>query len=109
MLLEAGDYKGAVNRAYYAMFDLARHTLSGIDPKLPAAKKHSTIIARFSKYVVHDRRFPREAGETLRKAFDARLLADYSDMAPTPQQATAAIEAMERFFEIVTAESSSKP
>jgi len=67
MLLDAGDYRGAVNRAYYAMFDLARHTLRAVDPKLAAAKKHSTIIARFSKYMIQERGYPREIGQTLRR------------------------------------------
>lgn len=98
MLLDAGDYRGAVHRAYYAMFDLARHVLRDIDPKLAVAKRHSTIIARFSKHMVQERGYPRELGRVLREVFDERLVADYSDRAPTLEQATEVIEAMERFF-----------
>lgn len=103
MLLDAGDYRGAVNRAYYAMFDLARHTLRAVDPKLAAAKKHSTIIARFSKHMVQEKGYPREVGRILRKVFDARLVGDYADTAPTSEQANEVIEAMERFFEVMAA------
>lgn len=103
MLLDAGDYRGAVNRAYYAMFDLARHTLRAVDPKLAAAKKHSTIIARFSKHMIQERGYPREIGQTLRKVFDARLVGDYADSAPTREQANEVIAAMERFFEGIAA------
>jgi uncharacterized protein (UPF0332 family) len=92
------------------MFDLARHTLRSIDPKLAAAKKHATIIARFSKHMVQERGYPREIGQALRKAFDARLVADYSDTDPTLEQANAVIEAMERFFEaIAPSEGPAKP
>jgi uncharacterized protein (UPF0332 family) len=110
MLLDAGDYRGAVNRAYYAMFDLARHTLRAIDPRLAAAKKHSTIIARFSKHMIQEKGYPREIGQALRKVFDARLVGDYADAAPTLQQAREVIEAMERFFEVLAAgEGATKP
>jgi len=109
MLLDAGDYRGAVHRAYYAMFDLARHALREIDPKLAVAKKHSTIIARFSKHMVRERGYPREVGRALREVFDERLVADYSDAAPTLEQANDVIAVMERFFAAIAAgEDSSK-
>jgi uncharacterized protein (UPF0332 family) len=92
-----GDTIGAVNRAYYAMFDLARAALRDIDPKLAVAKKHATIIARFSLHLVRERGFPQELGRALRRAFDARLLADYSDIAHTQAEARAIVDAMERF------------
>jgi uncharacterized protein (UPF0332 family) len=73
LLLDEGDTIGAVSRAYYAMFDLARAALRDIDPNLAAAKTHATIISRFSKHMVQDRGFPQELGRALRRAFDARL------------------------------------
>ena len=101
LLLDQGDYVGAVSRAYYAMFDLARAQLRDIDPKLAAAKTHTSIIARFSKHLVQERGLPREIGRTFRRAFNARLLAEYSDTSVTFEQAKEAVEAMERFFEAV--------
>lgn len=97
VILEMGDTIGAVNRAYYAMFDLARAALRDIDPKLAVAKKHATIIARFSQHLVRERGFPQEHGRALRRAFDARLLADYSDIAYTQAEARGIVDAMERF------------
>jgi uncharacterized protein len=101
MLLDAGDYRGAVNRAYYAMFDLARHVLREIDPKLAEARKHATIIARFSKHAVQEKGYQRDLGRILRDVFDERLVGDYSFSAPTLNQATEVVEAMERFFAAV--------
>ena len=80
LLLDQGDYVGAVSRAYYAMFDLARAQLRDIDPKLAAAKTHTSIIARFSKHLVQERGLPREIGRTL----DAHSTRDFWRSIPTP-------------------------
>ena len=109
ILLDQGDYVGAVSRAYYAMFDLARATLREIDPKLAAAKTHTTIIARFSKHLVRDRGLPRDVGRSLRRAFNARLLTEYSETSVAFEQAERAVEAMERFFEAVASKENSPP
>lgn len=52
LLLEAGDTNGAVNRAFFAMFDGARAALAVVDPELAKAKTHATIIQRFGQHVV---------------------------------------------------------
>ncbi len=46
-LAASGDAEGAINRAYYAMFDAARAVLHHIDPASAAAKTHSTVLRRF--------------------------------------------------------------
>jgi uncharacterized protein (UPF0332 family) len=102
LLLDEGDTIGAVSRAYYAMFDLARAALRDIDPKLAAAKTHATIISRFSKHMVQDRGFPQELGRALRRAFDARLVADYSDTATIIEVAKEVVDAMDQFLAAVT-------
>jgi uncharacterized protein (UPF0332 family) len=102
LLLDEGDTIGAVSRAYYAMFDLARAALHDIDPKLAAAKTHATIISRFSKHMVQDRGFPQNLGRALRRAFDARLVADYSDTATTIEEAKEVVDAMDEFLAAVT-------
>lgn len=100
-LLEDGDYASAVSRAYYAMFDLTRAMLQELDPKLVAAKTHTTIISRFSKHLVRDRGLPSEAGRVLRRVFNARILTEYSASAVTLKDAREAVELMDRFFEAV--------
>ena len=109
LLLGAGDWRGAVDRAYYAMFDLAKHALREVDPKLAVARKHTTIIARFSKHVVQEKGYPRDLGRALRRVFDARLVADYSDAATTREQATEVVEAMERFFAFIAGNGGTDP
>ena len=61
LLLAAGDTNGAVNRAYYAMFDAARSALTTIDPELINTKTHASIIRRFGKHLVEQRGFDRSA------------------------------------------------
>ena len=58
ILLNAGEYKGANNRAYYAIFHAinAVHALDG-----RAFKRHKDAIANFNKDYVKTEIFPREA------------------------------------------------
>lgn len=104
LLLEAGDAEGAINRAYYAMFDVARAVLSDIDPELADAKKHQTVIRRFSEKLVRERGLDPEIGKDLRKAFDARLLADYGVGEIGLERATQVVETMERFLAALASE-----
>lgn len=77
--LADGDADAAVNRAYYAMFGAARAALRQIDPQLIRAKRHATILNRFSQHVVRDRGFDPRLGRAIYEAFEARSLADYDD------------------------------
>jgi uncharacterized protein (UPF0332 family) len=79
MLIAAGSVDAAVNRAYYAMFDLAKAVLKEIDPKLVDAKTHATILRRFSEHVVKPGIVDVEAGRILTRALQARLVADYEE------------------------------
>ena len=47
---QAGFYKAAINRSYYAIFHsiLAINILDGFD-----ASKHSSVIAHFNQFFVH--------------------------------------------------------
>lgn len=49
LLFSAGDYEGACNRAYYAMFDAAKAALLYVQPEsdLSIAKTHNGLIAAF--------------------------------------------------------------
>ena len=60
--LEMGDVNAAANRAYYAMFDVARAVLMEIDPQLARAKRHATILNRFSQHMVRERGLDPELG-----------------------------------------------
>ena len=51
-LHDLGDFAGAVNRAYYAMFCAARAALRSVDPDLDTAKTHGTVIRRFGWHIV---------------------------------------------------------
>ena len=67
ILLNAGEYKGANNRAYYAIFHAinAVHALDG-----RAFKRHKDAIANFNKDYVKTEIFPREVGRKIGEAED---------------------------------------
>jgi uncharacterized protein (UPF0332 family) len=79
LLIKAGDTDGAVNRAYYAMFDAARTALGAVDPALAEAKTHASILRRFSKHIVKEKGTNPLLGRFLNKAADARFTADYEE------------------------------
>jgi uncharacterized protein (UPF0332 family) len=56
LLLSAGDRDGAVNRAYYAMFDAAKAALTeGDEPIISQPiKSHNGLITLFSQNLVLD-------------------------------------------------------
>ena len=101
LLLGAGDTNGAVNRAYYAMFDAARAALSTIDPDLPIAKTHQTIIRRFGQRVILQGGLDPSLGRALNVAEDLRLAADYVPIPIDRRQAEQIVQGMERFLDAV--------
>lgn len=68
ILLEAKEYKGANDRAYYAIFHAvnAIHALSG-----KAYKRHKDAIGHFN--------FPRETGRKIGEAEEIRHASDHDD------------------------------
>lgn len=79
LLLQAGDFDGTCNRAYYAMFDAARAALliaDGNESAL-AIKTHSGLIAAFSLRLVKTGRVTLALGKSFNKVEDLRLVADY--------------------------------
>ncbi len=62
-ILEIGDYKTAVNRAYYAIFYAMRAVLAldGFD-----SKKHSGIIAEFRKQYIKTGIFENDMSDIIR-------------------------------------------
>ena len=75
-LINIDDYKGANNRAYYAIFHAinAIHAVSG-----KAYKRHKDAVANFNKDYVRTSIFPKEVGRKIAKAEEIRHASDYDD------------------------------
>ena len=76
ILLDAGEYKGANNRAYYAIFH-AINAVHALDNR--AYKRHKDAIANFNKDYVKTEIFPREIGRKIGEAEEIRHASDYDD------------------------------
>lgn len=76
ILLEAEEYKGANNRAYYAVFHVinAVHALKG-----NGYKRHKDAIGSFNKNYVKTEIFPREMGRKISEIEEIRHASDYDD------------------------------
>ena len=76
ILLDADEYRGANNRAYYSIFHAinAVHALSG-----KSYKKHKDAIANFNKEYVKTEIFPRKIGRSIAEAEEIRHASDYDD------------------------------
>lgn len=76
ILFAADEYKGANNRAYYAIFHAlnAVHALNGA-----AYKRHKDAIGNFNKEYVKTGTFPREIGRKIGEAEEIRHASDYDD------------------------------
>lgn len=76
ILFNASEYKGANNRAYYAIFHAinAVHALNG-----NAFKRHKDAIANFNKSYVKTEVFSREIGRKINEAEEIRHASDYDD------------------------------
>ena len=76
VLVQSGDYCGAANRSYYAIFHCIRSLLAleGID-----FSKHSGVMAYFQKNYVKSEIFAKEYSKILMEAFEVRSESDYDD------------------------------
>lgn len=76
ILLDAEEYKGANNRAYYAIFHAVNsvHALNG-----KSYKRHKDEISNFNKEYVKTEIFPREMGRKIGEAVEIRHASDYDD------------------------------
>ena len=80
LLLDAGDFDGAVNRAYYACYDAARgsiETVAGVDTA--EVKTHAGLIRLFNLAIVKAGHLPLEIGRLIGREQQLRLFADYGD------------------------------
>jgi uncharacterized protein (UPF0332 family) len=106
--LTDGDYDGAVNRSYYAMFDMARATLlrTGVtEDKLP--RTHNGVINAFRQQAVLTGLIDQQLGNELGRVESLRILADYTgkDIAPEEAADTVAkadlfVRTVERVFDL---------
>lgn len=103
LLLDDGDFEGACNRAYYAMFDAAHAALlwSGAHTNPGETKKHRNLIAAFGKHLVQPGLLPAELGKALNQAERARVLADYTGEDIEPEKAATAVEQARLFITAV--------
>ncbi|MEI2415743.1 HEPN domain-containing protein [Orrella sp. JC864] len=98
-LLDDGDPDGAVNRAYYAMFDAAKAAL--ISAGVPQGKTHKGTLAAFSEHFVKTGIISTETGRSLKWAETVRLAADYSDESVDLDTAQKIVQETERFISVV--------
>jgi len=76
MLIGADDYKGAANRAYYAIFHAMRSVLAlqNVD-----FGKHSAVISYFRKEYIKTDVFAIELSDIIENLFTVRNKCDYDD------------------------------
>lgn len=76
ILLKAGEYRGANNRAYYAVYHAisAVHALDG-----KSYKRHKDTLANFNKDYVKTEIFPKTFGRRIARAEEIRHASDYDD------------------------------
>lgn len=76
ILLEAGEFRGANNRAYYGIYHAisAIHGLDGV-----VYKRHREAIANFNKNYIRAEVFPKNLGRKIAEAEEIRHASDYDD------------------------------
>ncbi len=75
-LYNINKFKGANNRAYYAIFHAIKAILAIEQVDF---KKHSSVIAYFNKAYISTKIFPRELGKRISEARFYREKSDYID------------------------------
>lgn len=101
LLLEANSYRGANNRAYYAIF----HAVSAVLAMEGVAfKKHKDTLAYFNKNYVATEIFPRNLGRKIVKAEEIRHESDYDTFYIASKEITVEqIQTAEQLIELVEA------
>lgn len=76
ILLKEKEYRGANNRAYYAIYHAisAVHALDG-----KSYKRHKDTLANFNKDYIRTEIFPRTFGRRIARAEEIRHASDYDD------------------------------
>lgn len=76
LLVNDGDFEGAANRTYYAVFHGMRSVLALAQKDF---SKHSGVISYFRREYIKTGIFPVEASTIIGEAFDIRSDSDYDD------------------------------
>lgn len=76
-LFADGHYRGANNRAYYAIFHSMRSALA---LKSVDSSKHSGVIGEFRRLFIKEGFIPVEVSQMVGSAFTIRNASDYDDM-----------------------------
>ena len=100
--LTDGDYDSAVNRSYYAMFDIARAALlrAGVpEDKLP--RTHNGVIDAFRQHAVQPGQIDRELAADLSRTQSHRIKADYTGIEIEPKIAAETVARAEVFVQTV--------
>ncbi|MGA2562297.1 MAG: HEPN domain-containing protein [Steroidobacteraceae bacterium] len=100
--LQDGDSDGAVNRAYYAMFNVARAALlsAGVaEDGLP--RTHRGVIAAFGQHAVQSGRMDADLASTFNRTEALRLKADYTGEEIDVEAAAQVVERAEVFVRTV--------
>lgn len=98
-LLIIGKYKGANNRAYYAIFHSLRAVLAldGLD-----SRKHSGVISMFNEHYIKTKIFTSNYGKIVANASAIRNNSDYDDFyIATIEQAQKQVEEAKLFYNAV--------
>ena len=97
--LGAGDFDGAANRLYYAMFHAARAALLSIGQ--PAQGRHQTIIAQFGRHFCRNGPLPAELARAINEAQELRVEGDYNTTTPDRVEVTSYVATAEQFLSAV--------
>ena len=102
LALNARDCDSAVNRSYYAMFDIARAALlkAGVaEDKLP--RTHNGVSEAFRLQAVQSGLIDRDLASELSRTESLRIKADYTDLEIEPKIAAEVVERAELFVQKV--------
>ena len=99
ILFDAPEYKGANNRAYYAVYH-AITAVHALDRK--AYKRHKDALANFNKDYIRTEIFPRTMGRRISEAQEIRHASDYDDFyLATKSEALEQIETAENLIAMI--------
>jgi uncharacterized protein (UPF0332 family) len=97
LLHNAGHHRGAINRAYYAMFYAIQVLIIQNKVKI---SKHSGVISYFDREYVKSGIIDHKFSKWLHRLFDLRQDADYGDMfEPSEEQCLQAVEQAGEFVQ----------
>ena len=101
ILMKEGEYRGANNRAYYAIYHAisAVHALDG-----KSYKRHKDTLGNFNKDYVRTGIFPKTFGRRIAQAEEIRHASDYDDFyIATKEKAEEQIETAKELIDLIEA------